>query len=117
MNSDVGEFENVKAVFLEKFWKREEPQDVIHAENDAMLDALRFVESLERIDIMYNCAGFNDEEKIGFLRVAIIKILEMATLLCFVAFLHTQILRKLFVTLRIVGVPCIHCTSTRFHYS
>lgn len=60
-----------ESCIFEKAWKAKDLQEVINHENDATSDALRLVESLEQIHVMYNHAGSNDEVEFGFSRVAV----------------------------------------------
>lgn len=78
--NDAGkDFAQVKKAFLEKFFKKEEPQDVICEATDAVLDPNDLLLSMNRLDSVYSRAGFNDEAKFGFLRVAVMKIPAVAT--------------------------------------
>lgn len=79
LRDEAKEFENVKNAFFDRFQKKEEPQDVIREATDASLDPERLVESMDRVDALYSRAGFNEEAKFGFLRMAAMKIPQVAT--------------------------------------
>lgn len=51
----------------------------IREATDATLDAGNLMESMLKLDSMYYRAGFNEEAKFGFLRVATMKIPQVAT--------------------------------------
>lgn len=61
----------VKKVFLEKFAKREELQDVIQEARNASLNEQDLFGSSDRLDALYISAGFNEEAKFGLLRMEV----------------------------------------------
>lgn len=69
----------VRAAFLEKFSKKQEPQENIREATDAVLHEKDLLPSLERLDVLCSRAGFNAEAKFGFLRVTVTKIPPVAT--------------------------------------
>lgn len=79
VNDASKSYTQVKAAFLERFARRQEPQDVIRAATKALLDERDLLYSLDRVDALYSRAGFNEEAKYGFLRAAVTKIPPVAT--------------------------------------
>lgn len=69
----------VKSAFLERFVRRPEPQDIIRRATDTTLDEKNHELSLERMDSLCAHASFNEEAKLGFLRVAVTNIFHVAT--------------------------------------
>lgn len=64
---------------MEKFSEKMEPQDEIRDATDANLNVKDLLSSVNGIDSIYSRAGFNDEPKSGFLRVAVMRIPLVAT--------------------------------------
>lgn len=63
----------VKNAFLEKFPKKEEPQDVIREVTNASFDERDMLETHYRPDALYTRAVFNDKGRLWFFRVAVTK--------------------------------------------
>lgn len=66
-------------MFIERFGKKAEPRDVIREATDALLNEGELATSVDRLDAMYMQAGFNNEAKFGFFRVAVTKIPNLAS--------------------------------------
>lgn len=78
IDNDRKDGEVVKQAFMHRFSKPEEPQEVIWKAADGTLIPKDFLASMDQLDYKYTLAGFNDEAKFEFLRVAVTKTRTMA---------------------------------------
>lgn len=69
----------VKETFLERVAMKEEPQNMIKGATDAALAEKDLVSLLQRLKILYQRNGFNDEARFGFWRAAATDIPPLAT--------------------------------------
>lgn len=91
---EAHDFSVVKKAFIEEFQDEEEQQDVIRKATEAKLDEQELLGSLMNMEKLFDHAKFDESAKFGFLRMAVMKLPQLATFAMYRAAADFESLKK-----------------------